>query len=164
MALRLARDGAAIVACAARDRIERVAAEIEAAGGRALPLVADVTSEIDMHPVARAVERFGRLDVSCVTPGSLVYGAIDDITPDQMHKLMDNTTSAPTTPRGGAAGVRRQGHGRDDRVTIVGKRGVPFMGAYSATKFSRSVSRVPAGRAQRLEIHVSAVFPFRPTR
>ena len=42
-ALRLAREGCAIVACARRaDRLERLAAEIEAAGGQALPVVADV--------------------------------------------------------------------------------------------------------------------------
>jgi len=41
-ALRLAREGAAIVACARRaDRLDRLAVEIEAAGGRALTVVAD---------------------------------------------------------------------------------------------------------------------------
>ena len=41
-ALRLARDGAAVVVCARRaDRLDAVAAEIVAAGGQALPIVAD---------------------------------------------------------------------------------------------------------------------------
>ena len=43
-ALRLARDGAAVAICARRaDRLDAVAAEIAAAGGQALPVVADVT-------------------------------------------------------------------------------------------------------------------------
>ena len=60
-ALRLARDGAAVAICARRaDRLEAVAAEIVAAGGQALPIVADVTRDDDMDRfVARTVERSG---------------------------------------------------------------------------------------------------------
>ena len=39
--------------------------------------------------VARTVERFGRLDVMICNAGFGIAGAIDDITPDQMQKLMD---------------------------------------------------------------------------
>ena len=35
--------------------------------------------------VARTVERFGRLDVMMCNAGFGIYGAIDDITPDQMR-------------------------------------------------------------------------------
>ena len=64
-ALRLARDGAALVVCARRaDRLAAVAADIAAAGGQALAINGDVTREEDMTQlVARAVDRFGRLDV-----------------------------------------------------------------------------------------------------
>ena len=78
-AVRLARDGAALVICARRpEPLESVADEIARAGGDALPIVADVTSEPDMHAlVARAVERFGRLDVMMCNAGFGIYGAID---------------------------------------------------------------------------------------
>ena len=88
-ALRLARDGAAIVASARGGPTgsSSSADEIEAAGGRALTVVADVTREADMNDlVARAVERFGRLDVMICNAGFGIYGAIDDITPDQMQQ------------------------------------------------------------------------------
>src|SRR5579862_8377053 len=90
-AVRLARDGAALVICARRaDRLDDAAAEIVAAGGQALAVAADVTREDDMHGlVAKAVERFGRLDVMLCNAGFGIAGAIDDITPDQMQKLMD---------------------------------------------------------------------------
>src|SRR4051794_3073502 len=90
-ALRLARDGAAVAICARRaDRLEVVATEIAAAGGTPLPMVADVTRAADMDAlVARTVERFGRLDVMLCNAGFGIAGAIDDITPDQMQKLMD---------------------------------------------------------------------------
>src|ERR1051325_8732867 len=89
-ALRLARDGHAIAACARRaDRLEALANEIAAAGGQALTVTADVTSEEQMTGfVERAVERFGRLDVMMCNAGFGIYGAIDDISAEQMRKLM----------------------------------------------------------------------------
>ena len=49
-ALRLARDGASVAICARRlDRLDVVADEIRQAGGKALPVVADVTQPLDMQ-------------------------------------------------------------------------------------------------------------------
>src|SRR6266511_2966192 len=60
------------------------------AGGDALSIVADVTREADVNAfVERVVERFGRLDVMICNAGFGIAGAIDDIAPDQMQKLMD---------------------------------------------------------------------------
>lgn len=60
-----AREGAAVaVVDVDRDGAERVASEIEAAGGTAMPVVADLSEEPDVVGVMRAVvDRFGRLDV-----------------------------------------------------------------------------------------------------
>ena len=58
-ALRLAGEDAAVVVSARRaDRLEALAAEITAAGGQALPVVAGVTRESDLEGlVAYAVEQ-----------------------------------------------------------------------------------------------------------
>jgi len=63
-ALRLARDGAALVVCARRtDKLAALAADIGQAGGAALPITADVTDAGAMVELVRAaVDRFGRLD------------------------------------------------------------------------------------------------------
>src|SRR5476651_618861 len=113
-ALRLARDGASLVICARRaDRLDAVAAEITAAGGQALPIVADVTREADMNAlVARTVERYGRLDVMLCNAGFGIAGAIDDIAPDQMQKLMDvNYMGTYHATRAALTVFRRQGYG-----------------------------------------------------
>jgi len=163
-ALRLARDGAALVICARRaDRLDAVAAEITAAGGQALPIIADVTRAEDMNTlVARSVERFGRLDVMMCNAGFGIAGAIDDIAPDQMQKLMDiNYTGTYHAARAALPLFRRQGSGHVIIVSsIVGKRGVPFMGAYSATKFAQ-VGLAECLRSELVgsNIHVSIVFP-----
>ena len=163
-ALRLARDGAAIVACARRgDRLERLAAQIVAAGGQALPVVADVTRERDMDDlVARAVERFGRLDVMMCNAGFGIYGAIDDIAPAQMQKLMDvNYFGTYYATRAALPVFRRQLSGHIVIVSsIAGKRGVPYMGAYSATKFAQvGLAECLRAEVAGSDIHVSIVYP-----
>ncbi len=167
-ALRLARDGAAVAVCARRaDRLDAIAAEIVAAGGQALPIVADVTSEDAMAMfVAKTVERFGRLDVMMCNAGFGTYGAIDDITPDQMRKLMDiNYFGTYYATRAALPIFRQQQRGHIVIVSsIVGKRGVPYMGAYSATKFAQ-VGMAECLRAELVGsgIHVSVVCPVSTT-
>ena len=164
-ALRLARDGASVAVCARRaDRLDAIAAEIVKAGGQALPIVADVTSEDAMTMfVAKTVERFGRLDVMMCNAGFGIYGAIDDIVPDQMQKLMDiNYTGTFYAARAALPVFRRQEKGHlVIGSSIVGKRGVPFMGAYSATKFAQ-VGMAECLRAELhgTHIHVSVVCPI----
>jgi citronellol/citronellal dehydrogenase len=72
IALRAARDGANIVIAAKTGTphpklpgtIHTAAAEIEAAGGKALPLIVDIRFEDQVyHAVEQAVARFGRIDI-----------------------------------------------------------------------------------------------------
>jgi short-subunit dehydrogenase len=163
-ALRLARDGAAVVVCARRAaRLEAVVAEIAAAGGQAVPVVADVRSGADMETlVARALERFGRLDVMMCNAGFGVAGAIDEVPPDQMQRLMDiNYTGTYHATRAALAVFRRQQSGHIVIVSsIVGKRGVPYMGAYAATKFAQTgLAECLRAELRGTSIHVSVVFP-----
>jgi len=163
-ALRLGRDGASLVLSARRtDELARVAAEIEAAGGHALPLVADVTSEADMsNLVERAVEQFGGLDVMVCNAGFGIAGSVDQVSSTQMRRLIDvNYLGTFYAARAAVPVFRRQGRGHLIIVSsIVGKRGVPFMGAYAATKFAQ-VGLAECLRAELAgtAIHVSIVFP-----
>jgi len=163
-ALRATRDGASVAICARRqDRLDAVAAEINAAGGRALPRVADVTDEEAMSAfVATTVETFGTLDVMVCNAGFGIYGAIDDITPDQMRRLMDiNYFGTYYAARAALPVFRRQQRGHLIVVSsIVGKRGVPFMGAYSATKFAQvGMAECLRSELHGSQIHVSVVCP-----
>ncbi len=163
-ALRLARDGAAVALCARRaDRLDAATADIIAAGGQALAVRADVTRPDEIEGfIARTVERFGRLDVMMCNAGFGIAGAIDDITPPQMQKLMEvNYTGTYLAARAALRVFRRQGHGHVVIISsIVGKRGVPYMGAYSATKFAQ-VGLAECLRAELAgsAIHVTVVYP-----
>ncbi len=163
-AIRLARDGAQVALCARRaERLERVADEVRRAGGQALAVTADVTSDADMQRfVEQAVAAFGRLDVMMCNAGFGVAGAIDDITPAQVRKLVEvNYLGTVYAMQAALPLFRRQQRGHVIVVSsIVGRRGVPFMGAYAATKFAQ------AGLAECLRaecagsgIHVTSVFP-----
>jgi short-subunit dehydrogenase len=164
-AVRLARNGDAIAICARRaDRLDEVAAEIQAAGGLALPIVADVTRESDMQAfVARTIARFGRLDVMMCNAGFGIAGAIDEIAPDQMQKLMDvNFTGTYLATRAALPHFRAQQSGHIIIVSsIVGKRGVPYMAAYSATKFAQvGLAECLRSELDGSAIHVSLVYPI----
>jgi len=163
-AVRVARDGAAVAICARRaDRLEAVAAEITAAGGQPLAIPADVTDADGMEQfVSRVVDRFGRLDVMMCNAGYGVAGAIDEVTSAQAQKVMEvNYTGTYLAARAALGVFRRQRRGHIIIVSsIVGKRGVPYMGAYAATKFAQ-VGLAECLRAEFVgtPIHVSVVYP-----
>ena len=164
-ALRLARDGASVAICARRrDRLDVVAGEIVAAGGTSLAVTADVTKPEDMQAfVTATIERFGRLDVMICNAGYGLYGEIDRVSAEQMRALMDvNFFGTFHAARAALDVFRRQGRGHTIIVSsIVGRRGIPFMAPYSATKFAQ-VGLAECLRAELVgtDVHVSVVYPI----
>ena len=163
-AQRLARDGAPVVVSARRrDRLDALVREITTANGQALAVVADVTREEDMQQlVQRSVDRFGRLDVMICNAGFGVEGSADDVPSELMRKLINvNFLGTFYAARAALPIFRRQGTGHLIFVSsILGKRGVPHMGAYSATKFAQvGLAESLRGELAGSDIHVSVVFP-----
>jgi short-subunit dehydrogenase len=164
----LAREGAAVVLGARRvDRLEEAVARIRAHGGRAEAVEMDVTREAEVvQLVTRAQHTFGRLDICICNAGFGYYGTIEEMEPDVMRRMMDvNFMGTFHGARAALPVFRRQGHGHLIFVSsIVGKRGIPLMSGYSATKaaqavFAESLRSEVAGT----NIHVSAVFPVSTT-
>lgn len=67
-------------------RVEAVAAEIRAAGGRAHALPGDVSLEADAHRVAAEVVALGPLRAAVFNAGNNVRGAALDLTPAQFEQ------------------------------------------------------------------------------
>ena len=96
IALRAARDGANVVVAAKTSEphsqlpgtIHTVAAEVDAAGGRALPVVVDVRHPVSVEAaVERTVETFGGVDVVVNNAGAIrLTGTLD--TPVDRFDLM----------------------------------------------------------------------------
>lgn len=104
IALRAARDGANIVIAAkssvANPRlpgtIHSAAAEIEAAGGRALPLKVDIREEAEVRmAAATAAERFGGIDI-VVNNASAIWLAGVENTPMKRFDLMQQVNTRGT--------------------------------------------------------------------
>jgi len=164
-AIHLAKAGAAVAICARRgDRLQEVAAEIQRLGGRVLPVVADVSREGDVRAFTeRTIETFGRLDVMICNAGFGIYGVIDSISSADMSRLLNVNYLGTFHAASAALRIfRQQGTGHLIVVSsIVGKRGVPYAGAYAATKFAQ-VGLVECVRAE-LEgsnIHATTVYPI----
>jgi NADP-dependent 3-hydroxy acid dehydrogenase YdfG len=77
-ALRLAEEGASVALVARRkDRLDAIVAEIEAAGGTALAVAADISDRAQAgQSIAAVVERFGRVDVLINNAGLMLLGPV----------------------------------------------------------------------------------------
>jgi NAD(P)-dependent dehydrogenase (short-subunit alcohol dehydrogenase family) len=164
-ATHLAREGVAVVLGARRvSLLEATARQIRDAGGRAAIAEMDVTREDDVQAlVATAMREFGRLDIMICNAGFGYYGPIDETPSDIMQRMMDvNYMGTFYGARAALPIFRRQNSGHLLFVSsIVGRRGIPFMGGYTATKMAQ------AGLAESLRaefsgspIHVTCVYPI----
>jgi NAD(P)-dependent dehydrogenase (short-subunit alcohol dehydrogenase family) len=161
----LAREGVVVVLGARRvSLLEATAAQIRAAGGRAAIVQMDVAREADVLAlVAMAVREFGRLDVMICNAGFGYYGPIDETPSDVMHRMMEvNYMGTFYGARAALPIFRAQNSGHLIFISsIVGRRGIPLMGGYTATKAAQ------AGLAESLRaefadspIHVTSVYPI----
>ena len=91
LAHELARRGASVTLLARRrDRLERLAAEIQGQGQRALALAGDVTVDGDVErAVAATRTAFGRLDVVVANAGFSVTGPVEDLTLDDYRRQFE---------------------------------------------------------------------------
>jgi NADP-dependent 3-hydroxy acid dehydrogenase YdfG len=134
----LADRGAAVVLGARRtERLEAVADDIRARGGRAVVCPTDVTVREDLERlVARAVEEFGRLDVLVSNAGISKIGPMADLDVDGWSAMIDVNLRGVLHGIAAALPVfRRQGRGH--LVTTVSTSGLkitPTMAVYAGTK------------------------------
>ncbi len=164
IATHLAAAGTAVVLGARRaDRLQEGVDRIRHAGGRAEPVVMDVTVEEDVTRfVQRAQDVFGHLDIMVCNAGFGYYGTVEQTEPDTMRRMMDvNFHGTYLATRAALPLFRRQGRGHLIIVSsIVGRRGIAQMSGYSATK----AAQVGFAECLRTEfsgtgIHVSLVLP-----
>lgn len=140
-ALRLAQEGAA-VACA--DVQEGGNAEtarlIEAAGGRAVALRADVTDAASTERMAsEAAERLGGLDAlvnNAAIYAGLTTRPLEDILPDEWDRVMSvNVRGVWLATRAVLPHLRRRGKGKIVNIASgVALNGMPYLLHYVASK------------------------------
>ena len=143
-ARRLGARGASLV-LVSRDEaaLEEVARGVEADGGRALVVTADVGDPEAVASVReRAVERFGRIDTWINDAGVAIYGATTDVPWEDQRRLFD--TNYWGVVAGSLEAVRQFRRQREAGSSAAGKlvnvgsvlsdRAMIFQGPYSASK------------------------------
>jgi Short-chain alcohol dehydrogenase of unknown specificity len=90
-ALNLAKKGALLVLSARRKkRLEKLAAQIVAGGGKAIAVVADVTSKDDVQNIIdKALEAFGRVDVMINNAGLMSVAPLSLAKTDEWDRMID---------------------------------------------------------------------------
>lgn len=98
IALRAARDGANIAFIAKTDKpdprlpgtIHTAAAEIEAAGGKALPILGDVRDDASViDAVAKTVSQFGGIDIVVNNASAIALDGFGKVTPKRYDLMLD---------------------------------------------------------------------------
>jgi NAD(P)-dependent dehydrogenase (short-subunit alcohol dehydrogenase family) len=134
----LAAEGAALAITArGADDLERVAAELRAAGADVLAVPADVTDEGQVRDLfCRTLERFGRLDVLVNNAGAFDGGPLDELSVEAWDKVLAINLRAPfLCTREAMRVMKKQGGGRIINVgSISAQRVRPHSAPYSTSK------------------------------
>jgi NAD(P)-dependent dehydrogenase (short-subunit alcohol dehydrogenase family) len=119
--------------------LEQLAADIRRGGDEAIVLPADVTRRDEVREaVALALDRFGHIDILINSAGVLEPAAVEDIEPQVLQRMMEvNLFGSLYTMQALLPSMRRAGSGNIVNIgSLAGRRGVPPLGGYSASKFA----------------------------
>jgi short-subunit dehydrogenase len=134
-ALLFARRGASVVAAARNE--EALGSLASETGGRVEPVVADVADARAVEEIGqRAFDRFGRIDTWVNNAAVSVYGAAEDLEPDEMERVVAvNLLGVMYGSRAAVGHLRRAGGGTIVNVgSALSERAIPLQSAYVAAK------------------------------
>ncbi len=135
---RLARGGARVAFTARRaERLRDLAAEIDPAGERVLPLPGDITNAADRERwIEAARARWGRIDVLVNNAGYGERGPVEAVSIDRIRRNFETNVFALVALTQLATPVMRdQGGGRIVHIgSVAGRIARPFSSVYDATK------------------------------
>jgi short-subunit dehydrogenase len=134
----LASRGAAVV-LASRDaeRLEALRREISASGSRALAVKTDISDAGSVDAMVRGtVEAFGSIDILVNNAGLGLSGRVAELRAGDLRYVFEVNTIGPLNCIQ-AALTHMRGGGRIINVSsVVGRRSIPKVGGYCATKFA----------------------------
>lgn len=163
LALEAARQGADVAVSGRRaEPLEAVAAEVRAAGRRALVVVADVASEAACRDaVARIVAELGKLDVAVANAGAGVSGKFERLEMADWRRQLDvNVFGVLHTIYAALPELRKTG-GRLALVSsVLGLMTAPGQSAYAASKFAvRAIGLTLAQELHGSGVSVTTIYP-----
>ena len=159
----LAEAGAGVVVNYASDQsgADKVVAEINAAGGEALAVRADVSKTDEVKALFdTTIARFGKVDLLINNAGIAIYKLIKDTSDDDFDRIFDiNVRGVFLTLR--EAATRLEDGGRIINLSSsVTRLMMPAYGSYSATKAAvEQLTRVFAKEVGQRGITVNSISP-----
>lgn len=123
------------------EDLERVAAEVEAPGRRALALPVDLADEVQIEEaVSNVIKNFGRVDVLVNAAGTDAPGAVEDLDVEGWDRTLDVNLRAPfLLSKAVFPHMREAGSGTIVNISsVAGKKGWAEASAYCASKFGLS--------------------------
>ena len=166
LAEELSPRGARLVLAARRlDRLEELNRKL---GNAHLCVRADVANPHDCEQlVARAVERFGRLDTLVCNAGYGILRRVHETSPEQMREIFQTNVFGTADCVRAAVPVMLKQEPRRWRGQVVvvssavARRAIPLFGAYSATKAAQlSLAEAMRVELRPLRIAVTSVHPI----
>ena len=165
----LAQAGAAVVLSGRRqEHLGQAVDEIQAAGGKAASVVADLGDRAQLHDIAqRAVRPFGPIDILINAAGVNLRQAVDEITLDSWDATLNLNLAVPFfLARELVPAMRQRGWGRVINIaSLQSSRAFPNGLAYGASKGGiTQLTRAMAEAWSRHGINCNAMAPgFFPT-
>lgn len=135
----MANEGAKLVLAARRqDRLEALAARLQAQGAEAVIFAADLRDAAMAEAcIQRAVEAFGHIDILVNNAGTMLLSPIDRAEPSDWASMIEiNLLSLMYTSRAALIKMRRQGSGHIVNISsVAGRSAGPTAGGYNASKW-----------------------------
>ena len=164
IARQLAAEGAAVAVnySSSREGAERVVREIEAAGGKAVAVQADLSSEPDVRRLFKeTVAALGAPDILVNNAGIYEFAPLEDVTASHFHQQFDlNVLGLLLASQEAARYFGQRGGSIINISSVVSTLALPNASVYSATKaavdaITRSLSAELGPRG----IRVNAINP-----
>ncbi len=138
-AIALASVGAKVVLAARRaERLNALAERIEASGGKALPIVTDVSSETQVNDLVRdTIAQLGRVDIVVNNAGIALLGTIDGANTSDWRRSFDlNVLGLLYVIRAVLPHLKNQKSGHIVNISsVAGRTARAGVGVYNATKW-----------------------------
>ncbi len=164
IARQFAAQGATVVVNYARSRegADKVVADIVAAGGKAVAMVADVAVERDVAQLFQAVkELYGRVDLLVNNAGVYSFAPLAEITPEAVRRMYDiNVLGMLLATREAAALMPASGGAIVNIGSVVSTMAPPTSTVYASSK--AAVDTITKALAKELGprgIRVNAISP-----
>src|SRR5215207_1419412 len=155
------RDAAVVLVARAEDKLRFLEREISAAGGRVLSVRTDVADTDSVEAMLeRTTEEFGSLDILVNNAGLGLSGRVEDLRAEDLRHVFEVNLVGPLNCVQAALPRMRRGGRIINVSSVIGKRAIPKVGGYCATKaalnaLSDALRVEVAGRG----IAVTSVYP-----